>query len=258
VSLSETSLLFSVAAVAGAANAIAGGGSFLSFPTLLVTGMPGINANATNTVALWPGILASTSAYRNALSRPLLRWLMPLIIATLLGSIFGALLLLKTPQLTFMKMVPWLLFSGTVLFIFGPRISGWVNRRHAAHGPSRKIVVAMVLLQFCLGVYIGYYGAGVGFLILPMLSILGMENIHAINGARTLLVTCGNAVAIVMFIAAHAVIWPQALLMMTGAVLGGYGGAHYAQKMSPKTVRYLVIAIGSVMTIYFFWKTWTM
>jgi len=163
--------------------------------------------------------------------------------------------LLNTPQVTFMKMVPWLLLGGTILFAFGARITRWVNRRRPGHGPSGIMVAGVTLVQLVVGVYIGYYGAGVGFIILPLLSIMGIENIHAMNGLRTLLATCGNAVAVVLFIFARAVRWPQALVMMVGAILGGYAGAHYAQKLNQKTMRYVVIAIGSGMTIYFFWKT---
>jgi len=255
VSSSEAALLFSAALVAGVANAIAGGGSFITFPSLLFTGMLPVNANATNTVAVWPGILASTSAYRKSLNLPLLSRVAPLIIVTLLGSVAGALLLLHTPQMTFMKMVPWLLLSGTILFAFGARITRWVNRRHPDHGPSGVTVAGVSFVQLLVGVYIGYYGAGVGFIILPLLSIMGIENIHSMNGLRTLLATCGNAVAVVLFILARAVVWPQALVMMVGAILGGYAGAHWAQKLKQKTMRYVVIAIGSGMTAYFFWKT---
>jgi uncharacterized protein len=255
VSSSEAALLFSVAVVAGAANAIAGGGSFITFPSLLFIGLPPVNANATNTVAVWPGILASTSAYRRALGFPLLKSVAPLIVVTLAGSFLGALLLLKTPQMTFMKMVPWLLLVGTILFSFGGRISAWANRRHAEHGPSAAMVAAISFVQLLVGIYIGYYGAGVGFIILPLLAMMGIEDIHAMNGLRTLLATCGNAVAVVLFIVARAVIWPQALVMMGGAILGGYAGAHYVQKLKPQTVRYIVITIGFAMTAYFFWKT---
>lgn len=255
MSSSEAALLFLAAIVAGAANAIAGGGSFITFPSLLFTGIPPVNANATNTVAVWPGILASTSAYRRVLGGALLKSVAPLIVVTLLGSCLGALLLLKTPQMTFMKMVPWLLLVGTVLFAFGGRISAWANRRHAAHGPSVAMITGVSFVQFLAGIYIGYYGAGVGFIILPLLAMMGIEDIHAMNGVRTLLATCGNAVAVVLFIIARAVLWPQALVMMGGAILGGYAGAHYAQKLRQKTVRYIVITIGLAMTVYFFWKT---
>lgn len=241
--------------MAGIANSIAGGGSFISFPSLLFTGMLPVNANATNTVAVWPGILASTSAYRKSLDGPLLKSVLPLIIVTFVGSILGAWLLLTTPQLTFLKMVPWLLGTGTVLFIFGPRITAWVNRKHDNPRPSNLRIAIITFAQFLLAIYIGYYGAGVGFIILPLLSMMGIANIHAMNGLRVLLATCGNAVAVVLFIAARAVVWPVALSMMAGAIIGGYAGAHYAQKLQPKTVRSIVITIGSTMTVYFFWKT---
>lgn len=265
---SEIVLLSSVALVAGVANSIAGGGSFLTFPSLLFVGLPPVNANATNTVAVWPGILASTSAYRKSLGLPVLRFALPLIIVTLIGSILGAWLLLHTPQITFMKMVPWLLLGGTVLFIFGPRISRWGNRASTNQGasnaspdhvrPSLMKLSIITFAQLLAAIYIGYYGAGVGFLMLPLLSMMGIENIHTINGLRVLLATIGNAVAVVLFIVERAVIWPQALLMMGGAIVGGYAGAHYAQKLKPATVRYIVITIGSAMTAYFFWKTRSM
>ena len=255
MSSSEALLLFSAALVAGVANSIAGGGSFITFPSLLFTGMAPVNANATNTVAVWPGILASTFSYRKSLNIPLLKRVAPLIIVTLLGSVAGALLLLYTPQMTFMKMVPWLLLGGTILFAFGGRITRWVNRRHPEHGPSGMTLMIITLVQLVVGIYIGYYGAGVGFIILPLLSMMGIENIHSMNGLRTLLATAGNAVAVVLFIFARAVRWPYVAVMMAGAIIGGYAGAHYAQKLHQKTMRYVIIAIGSGMTAYFFWKT---
>lgn len=135
----EIVLLSSVALVAGVANSIAGGGSFLTFPSLLFVGLQPVNANATNTVAVWPGILASTSAYRKSLGLPVLRFALPLIIVTLIGSILGAWLLLHTPQITFMKMVPWLLLGGTVLFIFGPRISRWETAPAPTRGQATPV-----------------------------------------------------------------------------------------------------------------------
>jgi uncharacterized membrane protein YfcA len=258
VSPSEIALLFSAAITAGAINSVAGGGGFIAFPSLLFTGMPPVNANATNTVALWPGTLASTGAYRRALSWKLVRSLWPLIVITFLGSIAGAFLLLHTSQKTFMKMVPWLLLAATVLFFFGGRITAWIKRkqRHGSEGPGRMTVAGITVLQLCVAIYIGYFGAGVGIIMLALLAIMGMEDIHAMNGMKTLLATCGNGVAVIMFIFAHAVKWPQALLMIGGAVLGGYAGAHFAQRTNPQAVRWIVIGIGSSMTIYFFLKVY--
>lgn len=256
VSPAEIVLLLSVAAIAGALNSIAGGGSFVSFPALLFTGIPSVNANATNTLGLWPGTMASAGAYRKAVSARMLKRLLPLIIITLAGSLVGARLLLKTRLATFDRLVPWLLLLGTVLFTFRARITGWVARRRQHGGPSLWQVMGVTVAQAALGIYIGYFGAGVGIVMLPLLSLMGIENIHSMSGVRTLLVTCGNAVAITVFILAHAIYWPQALLMMLGAIVGGYAGAYYAQKMQPKTVSYLVIAIGASMTVYFFWRTY--
>jgi len=254
VSTSDVILLFSAALAGGAVNSVAGGGGFIVFPTLLLTGMPPINANATNTVALWPGTVASTGAYRKALSADLLRRMIPLIAITFAGSLVGSYLLLKTPQSTFLKMVPWLLLGATLLFSFGGKVTAWISQRHAAHGPSPWAVTGVTLVQACAAVYIGYFGAGVGIVMLALLSMMGMQNIHSMNGLKTLLATCGNAVAVVVFIIAHAVYWPQALLMVVGAAIGGYGGAYYAQKLNPKIVRAIVIFVGSSMTVYFFWK----
>lgn len=249
-------LLFGAALIAGALNSIAGGGSFLSFPLLLFLGLPSVNANATNTVALWPGTIASTGAYRKALSRELVRRMMPLVFSTLIGSFAGAWLLLHTRQRTFDRLVPWLLLAGTLLFSFRNQATSWVTRRHQATGSLTGKAIGVTVAQGLLGVYIGYFGAGVGILMLPLLSLMGVEDIYSMSGLRTLIVTCGNAVAVAVFILAHAVYWPQALIMMLGAIAGGYGGAYLAQKMRPKTVGYLVIAIGFSMTAYFLWKTY--
>jgi uncharacterized membrane protein YfcA len=256
VTLREIALLLSVAGIAGALNSIAGGGSFLSFPLLLFLGIPSVNANATNTVALWPGTIASTGAYRKALSGELLKRMLPLMFITLAGSFVGAWLLLHTRQRTFDKLVPWLLLAGTLLFTFRGKVTGWAAKPHEEHGPAGGTLAWVTAAQGLLGVYIGYFGAGVGIVMLPLLVLMGVENIHSMSGLRTLIVTCGNAVAVAVFIVAHAVYWPQALLMTLGAIVGGYAGAYSAQKMRPRTVGHLVIAIGYAMSAFFFWKTY--
>ncbi|HEX4604966.1 MAG TPA: sulfite exporter TauE/SafE family protein, partial [Candidatus Angelobacter sp.] len=249
-------LLFLAAAAGGTVNSVAGGGGFIAFPALLFSGVPSINANATSTVALWPGTLASTGAYRKALSPELLKRILPLVIITFLGSIVGSILLLKTRQTTFDKLIPWLLLAATLLFSFSGKVTGWINRHHSEGGPSAMRVIGVTLLQACAAVYIGYFGAGVGIVMLALLAMMGIENIHSMNGLKTLLATCGNAVAVTVFIIAGAVFWREALVMIFGGALGGYLGAWYAQKMSPRTVRYVVIAIGCGMTAYFFWRVY--
>lgn len=249
-------LLFLAATGGGIVNSVAGGGGFIAFPALLFSGVPSINANATGTVALWPGTLASTGAYRRALSAELLKRILPLVIITFLGSSVGSILLLKTRQATFDKLIPWLLLAATLLFSFSGKVTAWINRHHSESGPSATRVVGVTMLQACVAVYIGYFGAGVGIVMLALLAMMGIENIHSMNGLKTLLATCGNAVAVIIFIIARAVFWPQALVMIFGGALGGYVGAWYAQKMNPKSVRYVVITIGCSMTAYFFWRVY--
>jgi uncharacterized membrane protein YfcA len=255
VHLHDALILFFGAFVAGVLNSIFGGGSFLSFPTLLLTGVPPIHANATNTAALWPGTVASTVAYRREVAAHA-RLLPLLTIVGAAGGVIGAKILLRTPQSTFMRMIPWLLLVGTLFFVYGVRIARWVRER-TQHRPrvsaaTRAVTVVLLLL---ISIYIGYFGAGVGILVVAVFALMGLESMHAINGLRTYLVSVANLVAIVTFIAAGAVLWPQALVMVTGAALGGYGGAHYAQKMDPRRVRQFVIFIGFATSAYFFIRT---
>jgi len=231
---------------------VAGGGSFISFPALLFTGVAPIAANATNTAALWPGTMASTFAYRKEFGAGERRLLPPLIVTGMLGGVLGAWILLRTPQATFLRLVPWLLLAATLLFVFSGRMTAWVRRRAGHQKGSRILMAGVLFLEFLVAIYVGYFGAGVGILVLALLALLGMENIHAMNGVKTLLVSIVNGVALITFIWAHIVVWPQALLMLVGASVGGYGGAYLAQKMNPQHVRWVVIAVGFGMSAYFF------
>jgi uncharacterized protein len=250
-------LLFFAAAIAGTLNAVAGGGSFVSFPALLFTRVPAVEANATNTVALWPGLAASTVVYLKRLNAPL-RLLIPLLVTSVAGGWAGALLLLKTPQHTFLHLVPWLLLSGTLLFTFGNKIRA-IAGRTAIVDDLRQIswqaIVVSSILELLVAVYGGYFGAGIGFITLGLLAALGMRDIHAMGAIRTLLAAAINVAAVVTFIWAGAVLWPQCLVMIAGALTGGWFGAHYAQKADPAKMRYLVIGVGIVMSTYFFVTT---
>jgi len=250
--------LFFAALLGGAVNSVAGGGSFISFPALLFTGMAPIAANATNTVALWPGTAASAVAYRNAFTSDTRPLLPPLLGTCIIGGVLGAAILLRTPPATFLHLVPWLLLVATLLFVFSGRMTAWIRNR-AGHTPGdtklpRGLFLTGLFLQLVIAMYVGYFGAGTGILVLALLALLGMENIHAMNGMKTVLVSVANGVAIVTFIWARVIVWPQALLMIAGAAVGGYGGAFWAQKMNPQHVRRLVIAIGFAMAAYFFWR----
>ena len=253
MSLHEAGFLFVAAAVAGTINSVAGGGSFISFPALLFTRIAPISANATNTAAMWPGTMASTAAYWREMSQPRMRKLLPALLVTgFVGGIIGATALLKTPQATFMKLVPWLLLGATLLFVASGRITTWVRAQGEHRSRRRALFVAGLALELVISVYIGFFGAGAGILVLAMLALLDVGNIHAMNGLKSLLVSAVNMVALVLFIRARVIVWPEALVMLMGAVAGGYGGAYYAQKVNPVTVRRIVIAIGFGMSAYFF------
>jgi uncharacterized membrane protein YfcA len=251
---SHALFLFFAAGIAGTLNALAGGGSFISFPALLFIGVPPVQANATNTVALWPGLAASTLAYLKRLDVPA-RLLVPLLVTSVAGGWAGALLLLKTPQRTFLHFVPWLILSGTLLFAFGNKIRA-IAGASTAVDDLRKIswraITLSSLLELLLAVYGGYFGAGIGFVMLGMLAALGMRDIHAMGAIRTLLAATINAAAVVTFILAGAVLWKHFGVMVAGAMLGGWFGAHFAQKADPAKVRALVIGVGVAMSTYFF------
>ena len=255
--LSQAILLFFGAAIAGTLNAIAGGGSFVSFPVLLFTGVPAVPANASNTVALWPGLAASTVAYLKHLRAPL-RLLVPLLVTSVVGGWAGALLLLKTPQHTFLHLVPWLLLGGTSLFAFGNKIRAIAGRAAIVEDLrqlSWQAITVTSILELLLAVYGGYFGAGIGFVTLGMLAALGMRDILAMGAIRTLLAGAINAAAVVTFIWAGAVLWPQCTVMIAGALTGGWFGARYAQKADPRTMRLVVIGVGLLMSTYFFVTT---
>ncbi len=234
-------------------NAVAGGGTFLVFPALLFTGMPPVPANATNTVALWPGLAAGVRAFwpRLQVAR---RILMALLVSSLLGGVAGALLLLRTPGHIFMRLVPWLMLLGTLLFIFGGKL-GRARAGRALHATTSAELAGAVGFVFLVAVYGGYFGAGIGFLILALLGALGMTDIHAMNAVKIVMTAAINGVAVVTFIAARAVYWPQAVVILAGAVLGGYFGAHLSQRLPAAVVRGFVLLVGAGMTVYFFLRT---
>lgn len=254
---SQAIFLFFAAGIAGTLNAVAGGGSFISFPALLFLRVPPVQANATNTVALWPGLAASTVAYLKRLNAPL-RLLIPLLATSVTGGWVGALLLLKTPQHTFLHLVPWLLLGGTLLFAFGNSIrtiagtNAVIDDLRAA---SWQAITVSSFVELLVAIYGGYFGAGIGFITLGMLTALGMRDIHAMAAIRTLLAATINAAAVITFLLAGAILWPQCAVMVAGALTGGWFGAHYAQRADPGKMRKLVIGVGLAMSAYFFVAT---
>jgi uncharacterized membrane protein YfcA len=246
-------LLFVAAVFGGTLNSVAGGGSFFAFPALVFTGVPPIAANATNTVALWPGSVASTGAYRRELAAQKPGFLVLLLGTSLIGGILGALLLLGTSQSTFVVLLPYLMLMATLLFTLSPLITKMLRRRSAEKTQRNWATWAvMAFAQFVIAIYGGYFGGGIGILMLATLAMMGMENIHEMNGVKTLLTVCINGAAMTTFIIRGAVFWPEAILMVVGAILGGYGGAYYARKIEQKWIRLFVMVVGFTMTIYFF------
>lgn len=251
--------LTAAACFAGGINAIAGGGSLLSFPALLQAGILPIQANATNTVALLPGQFTSAAAYRHELRRHH-SMLLPLLIAALLGGLLGARVLLWTRQEQFLRLVPWLLLTATVLFAIGPPLQQRMSRKlmegEVPH-PTGLRPIARILLPigiFIVCLYVGFFGAGSGLLIMGVLSFAGVESVHEINALKTVITSVSNSIASITFIIYGAVLWHYGLLMMLAASIGGYLSARIARKRKPKAIRGLIIALGCIVTSYFFWK----
>jgi uncharacterized protein len=248
-------VLAGAALIAGAMNAMAGGGSFISFPALLGAHIPPVNANATNTVALWPGQMASIIAFRAEL-RNGRKLLMPVMLAGALGGVAGALVLLHTSQTTFKNLVPWLLLFATVVYALSKRFNDWLLSRRGAVisvGPS-GFPLAMFACLLLVSFYIGYFGAGAGFLIITVLSLFGVKNLHEVNALKALCTTLANGVAVVTFILAGAVYWKECLTMMGMAIAGGYLGAAYSRKMNPAVLRGVVIGTGAALSVYYFYQ----
>ena len=246
--------LFVAGVLGGALNAVAGGGSFIAFPALMFAGVAPISANATNTVALWLGVTASTGAYRKHLdiSR---RVMVPLAVTSVIGGIAGAFLLLRTPANTFLRVLPWLMLGATLLFALGGRLARG-SKSGLAHDASTSALALAAVFELVVAVYGGYFGGGVGIMNLAMLAVLGMTDIHAMNALKVVLGGIINGVAVVTFILAGAVAWKPGVIMTAGAIVGGYFGAHYAQKLPQAWIRAFVIVVGTAMTVYFFWKAY--
>lgn len=251
-------LLAIAAVIAGVLNAVAGGGSFFSFPALLGMNLPPVNANATNTVALWPGQILSTVAFRQELHANR-RLLVPAIEASLLGGIAGAITLLYTSHSTFMRLVPWLLLFGTVLFAVSEPSRHWYERLrpHTQPEPSGPVSfsVGLFLCVAAVCFYIGYFGAGAGFLTITVFSLFGIRSFHEVNALKVLCTTAANGVAVLTFVVANAVYWREGLFMMVLAGAGGYFGAAYSRKLDPKLLRMVIVVAGLALSIFFFWKT---
>lgn len=247
--------LFFAGMIAGAINSVAGGGTLISFPSLVAFGEPEIISNATNTAALWPGSFSGAIGYRKdtAVSRNLL---ITLAIPSFIGGLLGAAILVFTAPAIFNRVVPFLVLFATLMLASQDIIS-----RKVRGGSVGKEQVTLrgriwgILFQLFVGTYGGYFGAGIGILMLGSLSIMGLRDIHKMNAIKTPLAAIINMTAFVFFALKGLVVWYLAFLMMVGAILGGYGGARLAKHVDPRIMHYAVVAVGFIVTGWFFLKT---
>lgn len=250
--MSHLILISLVALLAGVINSIAGGGTLLTFPALLWIGVDPILANATNTVALWPGSLAGAVGFRRDLAL-VRRWMLFLTVPALAGGGLGAVILLHTSSRTFSRIVPFLILGATLLLAGQELISRRMSLLVDEHRlPSKRAIALAFAFQFLVGIYGGYFGAGIGILMLAALGLIGMRDMHQMNGLKNLLAICINGVAAIYFMSSGAVLWHHALVMAAASILGGYTGARLAQRLGRGFVRGVVVAIGLVMAVALF------
>ena len=271
----EAAILLAAGAAAAAMNAMAGGGTILTYPALVLAGHPPVAANATSTVALLPAAAASLFGFRREVETHR-AWLKTLLLPSLLGGAIGSVLLLRTPDRLFAQLAPLLVLFATLLFL----AQGLLGRRRGAvrtagGGPepepqlpgdagdpgdagagsdySRRWLAAW-LFQLAVAIYGGYFGAGIGILMLAVLGFLGLSDIHAMNGLKNFFNLCINSLAAGYFIWRGAIDWPAALVLMAGAILGGYSGARFSRRIGREKARAAVVAIGLLVTALLFWQ----
>jgi uncharacterized protein len=241
-------ILFLAAFIAGAINAVAGGGTLLTFPSLVWVGLPSTIANATSTVAIWPGSLGGMWGYRHDL-RGLPKATYALIVPSVIGGVIGAVLMVMTPTRVFDRLIPLLILFATLMFVLQEPVQRLIRTADEAHLGSTKWLIGALLFQFLVAVYGGYFGAGIGILMLAAFGIIGFTDIHQMNGLKTFLALCINGMATSYFIWNGMVSWPHALVMAVGAIVGGVWGAGVARRLGPKGVRTIVIVVGVTMAI---------
>ena len=241
----ELSLLASASFIAGIINSIAGGGSFLTFPALVFTGVPTIAANATSAVAVFPGYLSGALGFSKELKEyPKSKFLL-LITLSIMGGIGGSLLLLITPASVFSYIIPWLLGFATLLFAFGDFVAKWAKKNSNSNGFLGNLTTLIVCI------YGGYFNGGLGIILLALFSTLGMRDIHLMNGLKNIMSFALSAASVVTFAIAGIVFWQQAIIMMIAATIVGYFGVVVARKLSKNTIRMIIVIIGLIMTVIF-------
>lgn len=252
----STAVILIAGVIAGALNAVAGGGTLVSFPALLWLGRDPVIANATNTVAIWPASLAGAFGFRHELAT-VRRWMLLLIIPSIAGGALGSWLLLRTPSNTFEHLIPLLIFTATLLLAAQEIITRKLGVLAQAHEqPAAGWVTFVFAFQFLVALYGGYFGAGMGILMLAALGLIGMTDMLQMNGLKNLLGLCINAVAAVYFILRGAVVWHDVVVMAIGTTAGGFFGARLARRLGRSFMRRAVVVIGLVMTAAMALRMW--
>lgn len=229
--------------VGGFINSMAGGGTLVTFPILVALGVPPLLANATNTMALWPGAFGSLWGYRDRLAG-MRTWIAWFTVPCLLGGLLGAELLLTTGQERFARLVPFLVLGATLLFMANGPLTRWLGARTGAGDAGLRLEWPFLLAQFVVGTYGGYFGAGIGILMLAVLGLAGFTDIHKMNAIKVWGALVANVVAAALFAAGGVVLWPLAVVMAAGSIVGGYGGARLAQRVGRTWVRRVVVLVG--------------
>lgn len=259
MTLTNVLILLSAGLISGLMNSVAGGGSFVAFPALIFLGLSPIMANATATLAVFPGTFATMFTYRNELLVHKDK-LPSFILISLIGGAIGALILLHVSNTTFASLVPYLLLTATLLFTFKRRLTKFIHIM-SNHYEGKKVSVLysalMMILFIAIAIYGGFFGAGMGILLLALFSLMGMHSIHEMNALRSCSGLCANIIAIILFGSHGIIIWQDAAIMAIGGIIGGYFGAYYALRLPQIWSRNAVITIGWCMTIYFFWKQYS-
>lgn len=244
----EFLILIAAAFCAGVLNTVAGGGTFLTFPALVFTGIPPVMANATSTVAVFPGYLGGALGFRQELAAFDRRRLLRLAGITFAGGLIGSGLLLVSSNEAFAIVVPFLLLGATLVFLFGDRVRQWATAR------SRDVSSEGILALFVVAVYGGYFNGGLGIVLLALFSLWGMTNLHRMNALKSGLSFLLSAISVAVFSMAGLVAWPQAIVMMLAATVGGYAGAPLARALPKPVVRGVIAVVGFGMSAIFFWR----
>jgi len=257
--IAELIFLCAAAFCAGAINSVAGGGTLLTFPALTwilgSTASASVTANATSTVALFPGAIAATWGFRRELAGQK-AWIIPLLIPSVIGSIVGTWLVVFWPAQVFQVMVPWLILLASALFLLQPFITKWTGIGQPHAEPSASTMAGIVAFQFLIALYGGYFGAGIGILMLSSLAMMGLSDIHRMNALKGLLASAINATSAMMFIANARVDWFYGIPMLIAGIVGGFAGATVSRQLNKNLVRWIVIAIGFGLSTYYFTRVY--